>query len=170
MLEAFSFPVLLISTSFTGGTGGSSGGVCATIDGISNPGGNIDFVSGPGMQIISDDGNNNITFSTTERVSTVDKMSFQFDSTAGILIGGLETFDCVHSFNTPLPLLVQVWEQATGRVIIPNRIEMLDNDTVRVGFAPNPGDILVSVVLIDGGGITEDEAITIARRQALLFG
>jgi hypothetical protein len=48
----------------SGGSGGG-GGPSATIDGISNPDGDIDLVAGPGIQITPDDENNTITISST---------------------------------------------------------------------------------------------------------
>lgn len=58
-----------------GGSGGSSGAL-ASIDGVSNAGGNVDLVEGTGVTITPNDGANTITFAIGQSVATSASPSF----------------------------------------------------------------------------------------------
>jgi len=157
---------LIISSTFTSSSGSAC--CCTTLDGVSNEGGNIDLVAGSGVQITPNDSNNTITISAGGAVSGTtdeDKITFQVDSTSFTDVTTYVYIDVTHNFNTSLPLLTQIWN-SSGVRIEADVATLLNDNTLRLRWTVNPGDIQIVVFSPSGGGIT----LTQARRQALIFG
>jgi hypothetical protein len=127
---------------FIGGDDGwvevSAGGCAATLSGVSNVGGDIDFHTGTtSAEIYPNDISNTILIAASL------KHQINFNTGDAVIINGLFTFDVNHALNTSDFLIVQVYERGANIQILPSLIEELDTNSFRLGFNTNPGDISV---------------------------
>jgi len=122
--------------------------VCATIDGIANTGGNIDFVAGAGISISSNDTANTITFTPDDT-----RKIFLFDAENAEIIEGLVVFEFETDYYTINPFIVQVYSSTTQEQILPSLIKIVSETEIRVGFNVNPGDITILLIHMIGATV-----------------